>query len=89
MSTEFNHEDVIELVRAARAWDEEEPPYEGPKHDAVNHRLQAAYRRFTQPYRDDQFAEGIIVSAQMRAGHRGYAVPGGDLPCRDKDNCCD
>lgn len=55
---------VFELIRAVRAWDEEEPPYDGPKHAKVQHRLQEAYWRFTEPYKADSFYEGGVLAAK-------------------------
>lgn len=55
---------VSELIKAARAWDEYDGGQEETRGAEVQDRLISAYRRFTEPYEDDQFAEGVIVSEQ-------------------------
>ena len=43
---------------------------------AVQHRLQAAYQKFTLPCRDDQFAEGVIIGGRIApVARRGDLTP--------------
>lgn len=53
---------VVELIKAARAWDEYDGAVDTEEWGAVQERLTNAYRAFTEPYADDEYAEGVIAS---------------------------
>jgi len=82
---------IVELVKAARAWDEFDGGHESTAWLDIQERLSNAYRAFTEPYADDEFAEdGVIVSEPASAAvFLLSASPGGDHPGSGEGSCLD
>ncbi len=72
--------EVVELVQAARAWDEYDGSRDHPRWIDIQHRLQAAYRQFSEPYADDAFCEDGGIRVPERTGPDPYLPGLGGLP---------